>query len=95
MIAIILQYITIFINRLTLCLSMKSSIENNSILKKQEQATIQPEGKLDTDGILVINEWDTSKFSFNSGGKDISRSIALILHMIVKMIKQQEKLMAH
>ena len=80
MIAILLQYITIFINKLAICLSMKSNIENNSMLKKQEHTTIHPKGKLDTDGILIINEWDTSKFSFNIGGKDISRPIANFAH---------------
>jgi hypothetical protein len=79
-IAIELQINTIFINELAFCLDMESDIENDSILKKQEQATIQLKGKLDTDGILIIHEWDTTKFSFNIGGKNISRSITNFVH---------------
>jgi hypothetical protein len=37
-------------------------------------------GKLDTDGILILNQWDTSKFSLNIGGKDVSRPIAHFDH---------------
>lgn len=60
---------------------MKTGIEKNAILKGQAQRTPkQTKGQLDTDGILIINEWDTTKFSFNIGGKNISRSITNFVH---------------
>jgi len=59
---------------------MKGMIEKNSILKEQKQTTIQTKGKLDTDGIFIINESDNTKFSFNIGGKDIRTSITNFAH---------------
>ena len=59
---------------------MNTEYEDSLTLKVKVNKENTPQGKMDTDGILILNEWDTSKFSFNIGWRDISRPIPHFAH---------------